>query len=80
MTRAPLNFAKIKGSHTAMKSGMIAAEVLAKALAQGLESTDLSEFAAAYEDSWAYDELYLQRNFGPAQHRWGNLWGRPTPL
>jgi electron-transferring-flavoprotein dehydrogenase len=70
-----LNFAKIKGSHTAMKSGMIAAEVLAKALSKRLEATDLVEFAAAYEDSWAYDELYLQRNFGPAQHRWGNLWG-----
>ncbi|HEY6529191.1 MAG TPA: electron transfer flavoprotein-ubiquinone oxidoreductase [Cellvibrionaceae bacterium] len=70
-----LNFAKIKGSHTAMKSGMIAAEVVAKALIKKLEATDLIEYAAAYEDSWAFDELYLQRNFGPAQHRWGNLWG-----
>ncbi|MEY4590275.1 MAG: hypothetical protein RL497_2351 [Pseudomonadota bacterium] len=70
-----LNFAKIKGSHTAMKSGLIAADVLAKALRAGLEATDLQEFAESFEDSWAYDELYQQRNFGPAQHRWGNLWG-----
>lgn len=70
-----LNFAKIKGSHTAMKSGMIAAETVARALAEQRHNQDLTEFAAAWQDSWAYDELHLQRNFGPAQHKWGNLVG-----
>ncbi|HEY7774859.1 MAG TPA: electron transfer flavoprotein-ubiquinone oxidoreductase, partial [Marinagarivorans sp.] len=70
-----LNFAKIKGSHTAMKSGMIAAQTVVEALGQGLENTDLASFDAAYKASWAYKELYAQRNFGPAQHRWGNVLG-----
>lgn len=70
-----LNFAKIKGTHTAMKSGMVAAEVVSKALANGLQHTDLQEYALEYQKSWAYKELYAQRNFGPAQHKWGNLLG-----
>ena len=70
-----LNFAKIKGNHTAMKSAMVAAEVIAEALAAGQEHTELSNFQRAYEDSWAYQELHQQRNFGPAQHRWGNIMG-----
>jgi electron-transferring-flavoprotein dehydrogenase len=70
-----LNFAKIKGSHTAMKSGMIAAEVVAEALGAGRAGDELSEYATAYEASWAWRELHLQRNFGPAQHRWGNILG-----
>lgn len=70
-----LNFAKIKGSHTAMKSGMVAAEVVAAALAAGKQNADLAEFDSAYKNSWAYKELHAQRNFGPAQHKWGNFWG-----
>lgn len=70
-----LNFAKIKGTHTAMKSGMVAAEVLLEALNKGRERDDLSEYTAAYQASWAYQELHQQRNFGPAQHKWGNLVG-----
>lgn len=70
-----LNFAKIKGSHTAMKSGMVAAEVVAGALASGRLGDELSEFKAAYENSWAWKELHTQRNFGPAQHKWGNILG-----
>ncbi len=70
-----LNFAKIKGTHTAMKSGMVAAEVLLEAIGKGRELDDLSEYATAYQASWAYQELYQQRNFGPAQHKWGNLLG-----
>ena len=67
-----LNFAKIKGSHTAMKSGMVAAEVIDKAL-KGEGS--LADYEIAYKNSWAYSELHMQRNFGPAQHKWGNLIG-----
>src|SRR5690606_17951609 len=70
-----LNFAKIKGSHTAMKSGMVAAEVVAKALADGRGNDELGEFKAAFEASSVHKELHAQRNFGPAQHKWGNLVG-----
>jgi electron-transferring-flavoprotein dehydrogenase len=70
-----LNFAKIKGSHTAMKSGMIAAETAFNAVIAERASDELTEFTAAFEGSWAYKELHAQRNFGPAQHKWGNLIG-----
>ncbi|TQV71530.1 electron transfer flavoprotein-ubiquinone oxidoreductase [Aliikangiella marina] len=70
-----LNFAKIKGSHTAMKSGMLAAESIAEALAADRASDKLDSFTAAYKASWAYKELKIQRNFGPAQHKWGNILG-----
>ncbi|PCJ37709.1 MAG: electron transfer flavoprotein-ubiquinone oxidoreductase [Cellvibrionales bacterium] len=70
-----MNFAKIKGNHTAMKSGMIAAEVVTAALGKEQAGTELTEYATAYENSWAYKELYVQRNFGPAQHKWGNIIG-----
>ncbi len=70
-----LNFAKIKGGHTAMKSGMIAAEVVIEALGAGRSNDELTEYGVAYKNSWAWQELYQQRNFGPAQHKWGNLLG-----
>jgi len=70
-----LNFAKIKGNHTAMKSGMMAAETIAKAIADGRASDELSEYKATFESSWVYEELHQQRNFGPAQHKFGNLLG-----
>jgi electron-transferring-flavoprotein dehydrogenase len=71
-----LNFAKIKGAHTAMKSGMIAAETVFQALAgEAPQSRDLKDYAEAFRDSWLYDELYRGRNFGPALHRFGLLLG-----
>ncbi len=70
-----LNFAKIKGSHTAMKSGIIAAESIAEALSQQEPVKQLDSFTTHYKNSWAYKELHMQRNFGPAQHRWGNILG-----
>jgi len=70
-----LNFAKIKGSHTAMKSGMIAAETVADALASDASHTDLETYGEAYKQSWAYKELHMQRNFGPAQHKFGSILG-----
>ncbi|MES2676430.1 MAG: electron transfer flavoprotein-ubiquinone oxidoreductase [Pseudomonadota bacterium] len=66
-----LNFAKIKGSHTAMKSGMIGAEVVVQALAAQRANDELGEFILAYESSWAYKELFEQRNVGPAQQKFG---------
>ena len=71
-----LNFAKIKGSHTAMKSGMLAAETVFTALAgEEPADSDLKAYAVAVKNSWLYDELYRSRNFGPALHRFGTLVG-----
>ena len=70
-----LNFAKIKGSHTAMKSGMVAAETVCNALDQAQHNSDLTTYASNYKASWAYKELHQQRNFGPAQHKFGYLLG-----
>ncbi|WP_415263810.1 electron transfer flavoprotein-ubiquinone oxidoreductase [Pseudomonas serbica] len=71
-----LNFAKIKGSHTAMKSGMLAAETIFEAFAVNESAgQDLAAYAGKFRTSSIYDELYQQRNFGPAMHRFGNLIG-----
>jgi len=71
-----LNFAKIKGSHTAMKSGMLAAEAIAEALAAGREGGDeLTAYEENFKNSWVYDELYKSRNFGAAIHKWGAVKG-----
>ncbi|WP_036230849.1 electron transfer flavoprotein-ubiquinone oxidoreductase [Marinobacterium jannaschii] len=71
-----LNFSKIKGTHTAMKSGMLAAESVFEALAGGdAGGSDLTSFTQAYRESWLYDELYRSRNFGPAMHKLGTYLG-----
>ncbi len=68
-----LNFSKIKGSHTAMKSGMVAAETLFEVLRQENHTggRDLTDYEDAFERSWAYQELHGSRNFGPALHKFG---------
>ncbi|WP_298774979.1 electron transfer flavoprotein-ubiquinone oxidoreductase [uncultured Shewanella sp.] len=71
-----LNFAKIKGSHTAMKSGILAAETLARAFMAGVEAgKDLNSYQERFEESWLKDELYRSRNFGPAMHKLGTFFG-----
>ncbi|MDX3775639.1 electron transfer flavoprotein-ubiquinone oxidoreductase [Chromatiaceae bacterium AAb-1] len=71
-----LNFAKIKGNHTAMKSGMLAAETVFAALQQGdTGGNNLTQYAENFKNSWLYDELYRARNFGPALHKFGIFWG-----
>ena len=70
-----LNFAKIKGTHTAMKSGMVAAETIASALANGDEGRELSEYNEAFMASWAGDELKSSKNWGPALHKFGMYLG-----
>ncbi len=71
-----LNFAKIKGAHTAMKSGMLGAETVFDALTSDEpQDRNLSGYADAFRGSWLYDELYRSRNFGPALHRFGLLAG-----
>ena len=71
-----LNFAKIKGAHTAMKSGTLAAETVGAALHAGDAGRgDLVAYAAAFKGSWLYTELYQARNFGPALHKFGTFLG-----
>lgn len=68
-----LNVAKIKGSHTAMKSGMIAAEAIFAEIARG--EPVHKEHQSIFQASWLYDELRRSRNFGPAMHKLGSLLG-----
>ncbi len=71
-----MNVAKIKGSHTAMKSGMLAAEAVADALLAGSEGGDqLNSYVDAFKASWLHEELFASRNFGPAMHKFGPMLG-----
>ena len=71
-----LNFAKIKGTHTAMKSGMVAAETLFEHLSSGGKGGEtLSQYDQAFRDSWAGKELKASRKFGPAMHKFGMYMG-----
>ena len=70
-----LNVAKIKGSHTAMKSGMLAAETVFEALGGDETGADLDAYQTAFEGSWVFDELHATRNIGPGLHRFGMLFG-----
>lgn len=64
---------KIKGTHTAMKSGMLAAEAAFEAIKAGRANDELVEFGDSFKKSWVYDELYTARNVRPS-FKWG-LWG-----
>ncbi len=70
-----LNGAKIKGSHTAMKTGMLAAEALFDALQSEAPDDTAGNYVQRVKDSWVWSELHAARNFGPAQHKFGNLLG-----
>ncbi|MGY2179429.1 electron transfer flavoprotein-ubiquinone oxidoreductase [Pseudomonas azotoformans] len=71
-----LNFAKIKGSHTAMKSGMLAADAVADSLFAESEGGDeLTAYVDSFKSSWLYEELFASRNFGPAMHKFGPIIG-----
>ncbi len=67
-----LNASRIKGSHTAIKSGMLAAEAIAEELAKDTPATELTGYTKRFESSWMYDELYRSRNFKPAMSK--GLW------
>ncbi|WP_115719094.1 electron transfer flavoprotein-ubiquinone oxidoreductase [Gallaecimonas mangrovi] len=69
-----LNGARIKGSHTAMKSGLLAAEAIADAVATNTPVT-AEHFQLRLKDSWLYKELYQARNFNAALHKWGPIAG-----
>ena len=70
-----VNVPRIKGSHNAMKTGMMAAEAAFEAIVGGSEGHDeLVAYAAAYEASWVYKELRMVRNVRPAL-KWGTVLG-----
>ena len=70
-----LNFLKIKGSHTAMKSGMLAAEAVFEELQNGNEYTEAASYQALFEKSWLFKELKSSRNIGPIMHKLGMFLG-----
>ncbi|MFT7221863.1 MAG: electron-transferring-flavoprotein dehydrogenase [Candidatus Azotimanducaceae bacterium] len=71
-----LNNLKQKGSHTAMKSGMLAAEAVFEAVkSRSTGGEELQNYTAAYENSWLFEELYTARNIMPAQHKLGLFMG-----
>ncbi|MFO1037641.1 MAG: electron transfer flavoprotein-ubiquinone oxidoreductase [Geminicoccaceae bacterium] len=67
-----LNVPKIKGTHTAMKSGMVCAEAAFAALKDGAEKPSLDAYPEMLKKSWLWPELYDVRNIRPS-FRWG-LW------
>jgi len=69
-----VNLPRIKGSHNAMKTGMLAAEAAAAALAEGRANDTLDDYPRAYRASWVYDDLYKVRNVKPAL-KWGTWIG-----
>ncbi len=67
-----LNMPKIKGTHTAMKSGMVAAEAVFAAVAAGRGADEVAEYPEQLRQSWLWEELYQVRNIKPS-FSWG-LW------
>ena len=70
-----LNVPRIKGSHTAMKTGMMAAEAVAAALAAGRSADELEAYTVAYKSSWVEKELRMVRNFEPIVSKFGGTIG-----
>ena len=68
-----LNFPRIKGTHTAMKSGMIAAETIFNSIQSG--KVDLEEYEERFTSSWINSELYKARNWNPFLHKFGPYLG-----
>ena len=70
-----LNPAKIKGTHTSMKSGMLAAEAIFEATQAGRQHDEVVAYSTMYKESWLYQDNYESRNFSPAMHRMGQFMG-----
>jgi electron-transferring-flavoprotein dehydrogenase len=70
-----VNVPRIKGSHNAMKTGMMAAEAAVAALQEGRSSDELSSYQTAYENSWVYEDLKKVRNVKPMWSKLGLLGG-----
>ena len=73
-----LNAPRIKGTHLAMKSGMLAAEAAFAAIGEGREADELTAYTVGYEASWMYTELKKVRNVVPLVKKFGD--GLGTPL
>lgn len=67
-----LNASRIKGSHAAMKSGMLCAQAIAQMLTSDTPAAEPTGYADAFEKSWLKDELYRARNFKPSMAK--GLW------
>ncbi|KUO56207.1 MAG: electron transfer flavoprotein-ubiquinone oxidoreductase [Sphingomonadales bacterium BRH_c42] len=70
-----VNVPRIKGSHTAMKSGMLAAESIAAAIAAGSANSEISEYEENLRSSWIAKELKLVQNAQPAVAKFGGDYG-----
>jgi len=70
-----VNVPRIKGTHTAMKSGMLAAEAAFEAMSAGRSADGLDSYPEALRSSWVAKELKLVRNAQPAVSRWGGTVG-----
>ncbi|AKM10444.1 electron transfer flavoprotein-ubiquinone oxidoreductase [Croceicoccus naphthovorans] len=70
-----VNVPRIKGSHTAMKSGMLAAEAIAEAIAAGREGDEVAEYEANLRNSWIAEELQKVKNAEPAVAKFGGTIG-----
>ncbi len=68
-----VNVPKIKGSHTAMKTGMTAAEAVFEWFAAGASGREVTAYPERLKQTWVWDELYRVRNIRPSFHR--GLWG-----
>jgi electron-transferring-flavoprotein dehydrogenase len=67
-----VNLPRIKGSHNAMKTGMLGAEAVFAALGEGRAHDELRAYPEAFRKSWVYEDLYKVRNVKPGL-KWG-LW------
>ncbi len=70
-----VNVPRIKGSHNAMKTGMLAAEAAFAAIQGGRQGDELAEYETAYQNSWVAKELKLVRNAKPLLARFGTALG-----
>ena len=70
-----VNVPRIKGSHNAMKTGMLAAEAAFAAIQNGRQGDELAEYEAAYKASWVHKELKIVRNAKPIISKYGTALG-----
>ena len=70
-----MNFPRIKGTHTAMKSGMVAAETIFEEIHNETPAYNLESYESKFKSSWLETELYKARNFLPFIHKYGTLLG-----
>ena len=70
-----LNFPRIKGTHTAMKSGMLAAESIFKSFQSKSFEEDLISYEKNFSESWVNKELHKARNWNPLLHKFGSFFG-----